>query len=29
MFSWVRIGASVIGGGALSRWFFRMVATEL
>src|SRR5215204_7224126 len=29
MFSWIRIGASPIGGGAFSRWFFRMAATEL
>ena len=29
MFSWIRIGASPIDAGAFSRWFFRMVATEL
>jgi hypothetical protein len=29
MFSWISTGASAIGGGVFSRWFFRIAATEL
>jgi hypothetical protein len=29
MFSWISSGASAVGAGAFSRWFFRMAATEV